>query len=311
MNLLDQQIFSARLTVEPRQREVHPFRPQQQRQCISERGVRNETENPALWWQVGNRNTAKRLAILGGRARDGGEGERRENKTGKKTPPQQLHDPSKTKCEAELVGRLGACGEGAGEQQLQRQHLIQQLREQWEQSEDCCSCHEENAQLPPIVLLLHPPQRSPPPPPPPLQSSSHLARPRNARDILEPVGSLCAGEGGEQKCEGVSWPARAGRKVETATRAWLNTFWQNSMPGLLRPFARACLTRDTSHPTKENKSANVGDRGGVDIIGLWAEDGRKRRSCPTRAKVKEKRLRCQQSESHARQEYITLLMSCC
>ena len=54
-------------------------------------------------------------------------------------------DPSRAKFELDLVDSLGTGGEGAGEQQLQGQHHLQQHCLQQQQSEDCCACCDDEA----------------------------------------------------------------------------------------------------------------------------------------------------------------------
>ena len=192
----------------------------------------------------------------GERGREGASEERggdeEEEREEEKPPQQQRRDPSKAKYEPQLVDLLGAGGEGAGEQLLlQRQQHPQPPRPQEVlQSEDCCPCREERAQLPP-PLFPRPPSLPPPPPiPPPVQ------HPSNARPMPEPVGLFCAGDE-ESKREGVSLPAGArGRAVQ-------NAYWQKSMSGLLKHCARRWLTGGTSPPWKEARErAKVGAGGG-------------------------------------------------
>ena len=258
-NLLNQKIWSARLTGEQRQREVHPIRPQQQ--------PRKRERDATVWWERENRNRARRWALI----------------------PEQMGETDERENGERQVGEREAGDEMA----------------------------------PPSSL----PPPPPPPPLPPLPPSAAAAvigtatavtiaaavsspSPAPPKQATQPqISQRAAGELGayipgpedgdvqrERKSEGVSWPAGAGRKVETG-RAERNAYWQNSLPGLMRPFARGWLTREMSHPmTEERENAEMGAGGGVCIIGWKAEHRCKRRRCQKRARMKEQKSRCQQQE---------------
>ena len=79
----------------------------------------------------------------------------------------------------------------------------------------------------------------------------------------ESVGPLCAAEGGEQENDGANWPAGAGGKNVGKWGAGLNTYLQNSLPGLLKPFAHGWLTAEASPPRKEKKERTEMGAGGA------------------------------------------------
>ena len=65
-NLLKRKMWSARLMVEQRQREVHAVRPQQHQ-------PRKKERDAAVWWERENRNSARRWALIAEQARQADE----------------------------------------------------------------------------------------------------------------------------------------------------------------------------------------------------------------------------------------------